>query len=197
MPYREVKFFSGGYYHIYSRGNEKREIFIDKKDYERFLSRLEEYKEIHKVSIICYCLMPNHYHFILRQNTEKSLSFFLHRLMVSYSMYFNKRYKRVGHLFQGNFKAKLIDKDEYLLHLSRYIHLNPLEISSSKSDLRYYPWSSYLEFIGEDCKQICEKDIILDQFSETGKNTDSYRKFIEEGISEAEFRKIKDFVLEI
>ena len=152
MPYRVCNFFAGGYYHIYCRGNEKRDIFVKFSDYKRFISKLNEYRIAHQVSIICYCLLSNHFHLLVRQNTDKSVSSFMHRLTVSYSMYFNKRYNRVGHLFQGNFKAKLIDKDEYLLHLSRYIHLNPCRSSISPLGLENYPWSSYLEYINKNDK---------------------------------------------
>ena len=147
MPYREPIFYKGGYYHVYSRGSEKRTIFLDRADRDRFLQRLKEYKADYLVSIIAYCLMPNHYHFLLRQHTDTPISKFVYKLNLAYAMYFNKRYERVGPLFQGRFKAKLIEKDEYLLHLSRYIHLNPLETVGLQS-LEDYPWSS-LQYYGE------------------------------------------------
>lgn len=196
MPYRETVFALGNYYHIFCRGNEKRNIFIDHADYERFLSRMKEYRIIHRISIICYCLMPNHFHLLLRQNTKKSLSSFIHRLTVSYSMYFNKRYNRVGHLFQGNFKAKIITKDEYLLHLSRYVHLNPLKIINTTLDLETYPWSSYPEYLSKNKEEICDKEIVLQQFDNMYPQ-ERYKKFVNSMISNSELIKIKSFIIEL
>lgn len=197
MPYRELIFSAGNYYHVFSRGNEKRDIFLDFSDYERFLSKMQEYKIIHNVSIICYCLMPNHFHLLLRQDSNKSVSSFIHRLTVGYSMYFNRRYNRVGHLFQGSFKAKLVAKDEYLIHLSRYIHLNPLEILTAKSELETYPWSSYLEYIDKDKKEgVCRKEIILQQFNNVHPQV-AYKRFVNSMISDAELIKIKNFIIEL
>jgi REP element-mobilizing transposase RayT len=195
MPYRESIFSAGNYYHVFSRGNEKRDIFLDPADYERFLSKMQEYKVIHKISIICYCLMPNHFHLLLKQNTNKSISSFIHRLTVSYSMYFNKRYDRVGHLFQGRFKAKCITKDEYLLHLSRYIHLNPLEIINSIEKLEEYPWSSYGEYLNISNIKICEKEIILKQFNNNPLQT--YKKFVNSMILHTELINIRNFTIEL
>lgn len=196
MPYREITFSPGEYYHIYCRGNEKRNIFLDHSDYERFLTRMKEYKAKHYISIICYCLMPNHFHLLIRQNTKKSLSTFMHRLTVSYSMYFNKRYNRVGHLFQGNFKAKIITKNEYLLHLSRYIHLNPLEIVNSISELEVYSWSSYREYLNKNKEEICEKGIILQQFNAPCIHGE-YKNFVDSAMANDDLRNIKDFVIEL
>lgn len=195
MPYREIVFVPENYYHIFCRGNEKRNIFIDEQDYERFVLRMKEYKVIHRISIICYSLMPNHFHLLLRQNTNKSISYFIHRLTVSYSMYFNKRYNRVGHLFQGSFKAKIIREDEYLLHLSRYIHLNPLQIISSVFELEDYPWSSYPEYIGETEEEICEKEILLQQFNNVHPKQ-IYKEFVDQMISDNELTKIKNLIIE-
>lgn len=192
MPYRESIFFAGGYFHVFCRGNEKRDIFLEAKDYQRLLRKMEEYKIIHRVSIICYCLMPNHFHLLLRQNTINPLSSFMHRLTVSYSMYFNRRYDRVGHLFQGSFKAKLITKDEYLLHLSRYIHLNPRKITGSIPKLENYPWSSYSEYLSRNNREICEKAIILNQFNINP--TQTYRRFVNNINVDAEEPKIKNLI---
>lgn len=195
MPYRSTIFIQGNYYHVFGRGNEKKNIFLDYTDYERFLSRMKEYRIIHRISIICYCLMPNHYHILLKQDTNKPISSFIHRLTVSYSMYFNRRYDRVGHLFQGSFKATLVTKDEYLLHLSRYIHLNPQKIINSTSGLGYYPWSSYSEYLNSDKEGICEKDIILQQFNSI-QPSQAYREFVNKIISTAELIKIKSLIIE-
>ncbi|MEX2027911.1 MAG: transposase [Candidatus Curtissbacteria bacterium] len=164
MPYREPIFFRGGYYHIYSRGSEKRLIFLDRADKDRFLKRLEEYKNKHSVSIICYCLMPNHYHLLVKQTTDEPISKFVSRLNLAYAMYFNKRYERVGPLFQGRFKAKNVDKDEYVLHLSRYIHLNPIDITGIDGAAEY-PWSSLTYYKDKENSKLIDKDLILSFFN--------------------------------
>ena len=195
MPYRENMFKPGNYFHVYCRGNEKRNIFQSDDDYQRFIDKMSEYKTIHQVSIICYCLMPNHFHLILRQNSKQTLFLYMHRLKVSYSMYFNKHYKRVGHLFEGRFKAKLINKDAYLLHLSRYIHLNPVRILGVITGIENYFWSSYLEYSNRSNTKICDKDIILKQFKTTD-NYMAYQDFVYSAISGDDFRRIKNIVIE-
>lgn len=175
MPYREPIFFKGGYYHVYSRGSEKRLIFLDRADRERFLKRLKEYKEKHQVSIICYCLMPNHFHLLIQQLTQEPISKFINRLNLAYAMYFNKRYERVGPLFQGRFKAKNIDTDEYIIHLSRYIHLNPLEIVKD-GNIESYPWSS-LQYYLKNENDFIDTKLILSYFS-TKDQVGEYLKFI-------------------
>ena len=152
-------------------GVEKRIIFIDDQDYRVFLSYLRAYLSkpidtpLHPITevtglnpvrerqllsfygqivLIAYCLMPNHYHLLLWQSEENSMTKFMQALGTSYSMYFNHRYRRVGSLFQGSYKAVYIDRDEYLLHLSRYMHRNPNELTGlNPVKLSEYPYSSY------------------------------------------------------
>lgn len=195
MPYRTTPFVTGQYYHIFNRGNEKRRIFADNRNYQRFLktilyyqidgpkpkfshssivklSKLDPSKRI--VEINCYCLMPNHFHFILKQVKGGGISEFLSKLQNSYTKFFNTKYNRVGALFQGQFKAVLIESDEQLLHLSRYIHLNPYGAFIIKN-LADYEWSSFNEYINTSAvKKLCSKDIILGFF----KSDDEYKKFV-------------------
>lgn len=194
MPYREPIFFKGGYYHVYSRGSEKRVIFLDRADKERFLTRVKEYKDKHQISILCYCLMPNHYHLLVQQTTEESLTTFISRLNLAYAMYFNKRYERVGPLFQGRFKAKNIENDEYLVHLSRYIHLNPLEIVGS-IDVEFYHWSSLQYYVGRRKDGLIDTNLIIAYFG--GKNgREKYLKFIKDE-GEAKLKiKMQDLLFE-
>lgn len=189
MPRRNQIFIPNGYYHIYNRGHNKQSIFLTSKDYSRYLTRLEEYLKKHPVSLMCYCLMPNHIHLIIRQNNEESVERFIHRLHTSYTMYFNKKYDRVGSVFQGRFKAKLIETDEYLLHVSRYVHQNPLEIIHAQgpaSKLDNYPWSSYSQYTGTTPHNLCDIKIILNYFSENSlkKQRIKYREFIEAGLKD-------------
>ena len=194
MPSRIIPFVNGHYYHIYNRGVEKKPIFTNKWDYTRLVKTIKYYQiegpkpklsqflinQILKpdpskkiVDIICYCLMPNHFHFLLRQTKDGGITEFVSKLSNSYTKYFNIKHERVGYLLQGEFKAVLVDSDEQLLHLSRYIHLNPLASFISKN-LNDYPWSSYHEYTGKERDKICETDSILKFF----KNKADYQKFV-------------------
>lgn len=193
MPSRIIPFISGQYYHVYNRGVEKKVIFNNRRDYQRFSKSLLYYqvqgpkpsfskffqprtfkvdfsKKI--VEIVCFCLMPNHFHFLVKQITEGGISEFISKLSNSYTKYFNIKFKRVGPLLQGEFKAVLVESDEQLLHLSRYIHLNPI-VSYLTKDLDQYLWSSFKEY-KENTKGVCEKQIILDFF----KSPKDYEQFI-------------------
>lgn len=125
------------------------------------------------VEIICYCLMPNHFHFLLKQVREGGITEFISKISNSYTKYYNIKNNRVGPLLQGDFKAVHVESDEQLIHLSRYIHLNPL-VGYVTKDLEIYRWSSYREYIGLDNSEICAKDIILGQF----KSLDDYKQFV-------------------
>lgn len=130
------------YYHVYNRGVNKRRIFLDDQDYSVFLSLLKRYLSDEtspnkynrtyenlsgEVEVLAYCLMPNHVHLLIYQISPAGMTNLMRRVFTVYSMYFNKKYKRVGGLFQDAYKASYIDSDEYLQHISRYIHLNPTE----------------------------------------------------------------------
>jgi putative transposase len=154
-------FVQGGFYHIYNRGNRKQNIFSNEKDYKRYLSKLKEYKDKHNVTILAYCLMPNHVHFLLRQNSPEPVSTFIQKLHTAYSMYFNKKYDTVGHLFADRFKAKIVARDEYLTHLSRYIHLNPAKLVQK---LTAYAWSSYPAYMGLRDDEITDTKFVLSYF---------------------------------
>lgn len=184
---RRIKFLTGEYYHVYNRGVEKRDVFLDRTDHFRFLSEMKimntagkclneatsQLKEKRLVSIVAYCLMPNHFHLLLKQVEEGGISKFMHKITTGYTMYFNVKYKRSGVLFQGPFKAKYIENDSYMLHLSRYIHLNPADIQEFNGenkikDLKEYEWSSLPFYLDQDkpCMINLEKDGILSQFED-------------------------------
>ena len=185
---------------------EKRSVFLDNFDHRRFLISLEELNQEGPLSnfgrlngaelqssndeknklvdIICYCLMPNHFHLIMKQLIDNGIPKFMHKIGTSYTNYFNKKYSRSGVLFQGAYKIKYIDGDAYLLHLSRYIHLNPLEMmNSSKSRgkdweaLVSYPWSSLPGYLYPHKKGIIklETNIVRSQFQ----GIDQYRDFLQ------------------
>jgi len=200
MATRKIKFITGEYYHVFNRGVDKRKIFLDQDDMERFFQSMSEFNSIKPigslyensfrqlrsgapkfkklVDFVCYCLVPNHYHFILKQLVDKGIEKFMQKIG-GYPKYFNEKYKRSGALFQGPFKAIHIDSNEYLLHLSVYINLNNRvhghENKLYKSELTKSSWS---EYAGENKNQFCSKDIILKQF----KNIKEYKNFSDEAL---------------
>ncbi len=191
MNQRTIPFQPNSYYHVYNRGHNKQTIFLDYKDYARYLKRLKEYLKKHDVILLAYCLMPNHVHLLLYQKGEESIDRFIHRLHTAFTMYFNKKYERVGAVFQGRFKAKLIDTDEYLLHVSRYIHINPIELLHAQgralnSELEAYPWSSYGEYVSARSTRLTDPTSILNYFSGRSKSEKTtYKSFIEEYLNDA------------
>lgn len=152
-----------------------------------------------KIDILCFVFMPNHFHFLLKQLNRDDMIFFLKSLLTKYSQYFNKKYKRIGPVFQGRYKAILINKEEYLLHLSRYIHVNPKEILPKKYNLMDYPWCSYHYYIKEIAPTWLNKDYILSYFkSIKGYGFSSYQGFIEgyQEKSEIEYDIFKNLLLD-
>lgn len=135
-------------YHIILRGNEKKNIFLDSKDKERFLETLGKAKEKYNFLIYGYCLMNNHLHLIIYDNGN-DISLIMKSLNVSYAIYFNRKYKRVGHLFQDRYKSEIVDNDRYLLELSKYIHNNPVKAGIVQEALQYR-WSSFKQYVDRD-----------------------------------------------
>ena len=137
-------------YHIYTRGNHKQSVFNKDEDYEIYRLRLRKYKVRYGFLLYGYCLMPNHPHMIGEIENSKDLSCFMHDLNRSYTAFFNKKYKKVGYLWQGRFQTKIITKDQYLIDCINYIELNPVRAGLVKSPMDY-PYSSYRERVfGED-----------------------------------------------
>jgi putative transposase len=192
MPYRITPLINENFYHIFNRGVEKRVIFLDEKDFTRFLKTIFYYQLkgprprfsrynpfIHNnlssekiVDIVVFCLMPNHFHLLLKQVNENGISEFLRKVSNSYTRYFNTKYRRVGPLFQGQFKAVLVETNEQSIHVSRYIHLNPL-VSNLVKDLKDYIWSSYKDYLEEN-NSLVNKGEILSFFS----SVKSYQDFV-------------------
>jgi len=212
-----------GYYHIYNRGVEKRIIFEDAQDYKVFLGYLKEYLSpppkieellknftlqgttfqgiphlpknyFQKVDLLAYCLMPNHFHLLIKQVKKDAMEGFMRSLATRYSMYFNKKYDRVGSLFQGIYKASMVDNDNYLLHLSRYIHLNPAEYTKDLSSAH----SSYGEYLELRKTPWVKTDEIRAFFGNAKanlfKNVNSYKDFVEKYKSNVESIPIDIFL---
>lgn len=183
---RRITFAPGEFYHIYNRGVEKRSIFssdVDKKRFQALLYlcngdkpvvyRFVQGSTLYKtdvgnksVAIGAYVLMPNHFHLLVKETSENGITEFMRRLTTAYTMYFNKKYKRVGPLFQGTFKAEYVDEDKYLKYLFSYIHLNPIKLFDKnwKGDgikdkhgaqkyLAQYKFSSYNDYAGTEGEQ--------------------------------------------
>lgn len=174
MPARNTirEFAADNYYHVYNRGVEKRQIFLDDQDYVAWLGILKKYitgkqnpvsnrhkidKLDNKVNVLAYCLMPNHFHLLLYQITPNGITELMRRLSISYAMYFNERYGRVGSLFQGKYKASLINSDSYLHHISRYIHMNP-------ENYLEWPYSSMQNYIGNKKSEWLNTKPVMDLF---------------------------------
>lgn len=184
--------FPGACYHVTSRGNEKKFIYKSEKDREQFLSYLESAHERYGAIIHIYCLMTNHYHLVL-ETPRSNLSQILHHINGAYTTYFNIKRKRSGHLFQGRYKAILIEKDAYFQELSRYIHLNPVRAGIVEKPSKYL-WSSYPSYIGiRKHPKWLTTDTILGYFGrDRARAMKDYRKFVEQAIGKEIHNPLKE-----
>ena len=164
--------YPGAVYHITCRGNARQDIYRDDKDRKTFLEILTESQKIYHIKIYSYVLMSNHYHLLL-ETPKGNISDYMRHLNMRYTSHYNRRHKKVGHLFQGRFKGLLVDKDTYLTMLSRYIHLNPVKIKSMRrmpyeeklKYLRNYRWSSLPGYINKRRKQdFVDYDLVLEEY---------------------------------
>lgn len=186
--------YPGAFYHITSRGNDRKDIFSDDKDRKKFLSYLQSSHERYSAVIHAYCLMSNHYH-ILLETPQGNLSQIIRHINGAYTIYFNSRHKRSGHLFQGRYKSILIEADEYASELSRYIHLNPLRAGITKQPDKY-SWSSYRYYINKEyIPEWLEVDFILGYFSKRRSVARrKYREFVIESIDQKDYDPLKNIV---
>lgn len=205
-----------GYYHIYNRGVNKQQIFDSPTDYSVFLKYLKEAlspiselknletfeveingftfrkpKRLPKnfngeIDLVAYTLMPNHFHLIIKQNKKESMKEFIQSIATRYSVYFNKSHDRVGSLFQGVYKAVLIENESYLLHLSRYIHLNPKENFNNLTEA----YSSYADYLGRKKTPWLNPQPVLDYFKGPAnpefKRINNYKDFVEKYAADKE-----------
>ncbi|CAN5429686.1 transposase [soil metagenome] len=183
--------FEDAIYHLTARGNERRPVFRDDRDREKFLELLGQAGARYEISLLSFVLLGNHFH-LLAQTHRANLSRWMHWLLVSYATWFNWRYQRSGHLFQGRFKSFLVEQGNYLLELSRYIHLNPVRGASlgagtpgeRRTRLRSYKWSSYGGMAGLGSSfPFVRGDLVLQELG-GGRREEAvrYRRFVEEGL---------------
>ncbi|MDI3535331.1 MAG: REP-associated tyrosine transposase [Thermosediminibacterales bacterium] len=195
MPRRPRIKSENAIYHIIQRGNEKQIIFREEEDKTRFLNTLKLKKHKYGFEVYCYCLMDNHIH-LLVGSEGADVSEFMKSISVSYVMYFNKKYERIGHLFQGRFKSEIVDTDKYFLQASKYIHKNP--VKAGIVDLpEKYKWSSYGIYLGvaRDEFRLIDREFLLEIISEDKKvAVEEYKKFVEfEDITDESYKRFIKF----
>ncbi len=223
VPYRKTIFAQDQIYHVFNRGVASLPIFLSKAYHQRFIQLIEYYRFVNTpisfshfiqiaketkdqiietlikenivhIEILAFCLMPNHFHFLLKQISDKGIIKFMSNLQNGYVKYLNIKGGRVGPLFQSAFKAKHIESDEQLLHVSRYIHLNPTtSYLVSKEKLSQYPWSSFPSYIGSSLYLFVNTEIINSFF----KDQEKHKEFIIDQIDyQRQLANIKHLVLE-
>lgn len=218
---RNIRLAPDEHYHIFNRGVEKKTIFHDSRDYYRFLflilsfqsskplknlSRLLEdfvqHRVLHTkdemlknrmVELVAFCVMPNHFHLILKEVKEGGISAYMQRVLNAYGKYYNTRYEKSGHVFQGPYRAVHVESDKQLLYLATYIFRNPRELSQWLNKENKYPWSSYQDFITENrWGEFLMPGIILEQF----KTSEKFCDFVESSpakVVKEELAYLEDF----
>jgi REP element-mobilizing transposase RayT len=184
--------YPGAFYHVTCRGNEKKEIFYDARDEEIFLKKLSRSLEIYDVTCLAYVCMPNHFHLVVT-TPEGNLSEFMRHFNISYTSAFNKRHDRVGHLYQGRYKSFLIDADNYLLSVSRYVHLNPVRVNKLLNKKVEKKWKILMSSRGSSLPgyfsvrnrvEFVDYKILLDYMGgDNQRGRGYYRRFIQQGLT--------------
>lgn len=224
MPYRKVPIVVGEIYHVFNRSVARQPIFLNNKAYQRALETLYFYsfskqnlrfshynrlpqlqkaeflqnlklKAKRRIQMYAYCLMPNHVHFLIKEIEERGISTFMSNFQESFAKYFNIREDRTGSLFQSMFKAVRIESDEQFLHVSRYIHLNPLTsfVIKDIAELETYSWCSFGEYLREQDQGIIDKDKVLSYFS----SIKHFKSFTLDQVDyQRKLAKIKHLILE-
>ncbi len=223
MPGRKIPLICGEYYHVFNRGIDHRSTFVSESDYHRAIETILLYRFTNpplclskflrletkrrseilnlmalndpQVTFIAHCLMPNHFHFLIRQNFDCGISKFVGNFQNSYTKYFNTRHERDGSLFLDQFKAVRIETEEQLLHVSRYIHLNPFSghLVNSTSNIIDYPWSSFPEYLGKVQNGPTDRSFIMRNFN----STRSYLQFVlDQADYQRQLKEIEHLVME-
>ncbi len=184
MPHRGNIFAAGQYYHIYNRGAGKEKIFFNPGNYEYLLRLVKRYVKPCGVSVIAYCLMPNHYHFLLRQENEIPLSKFVNLVFNAYVQAVNQQQGRTGTLFEGRYRLAIVDDWGYLVHICRYIHYNPVKAGLAKIP-QEWPYSNYADWIGLRSGTLKDDNFIPDHFA----SANDYIRFVMDYGEEVETAK--------
>ncbi len=180
MPRKPRIEYSGAFYHVITRGNQKQYIFKDASDHEKYLQLLASYKQRRQFRLYAYVLMNNHLHLLI-ETGDIPLSKILQGLNQSYTLHFNRKYRTVGHLFQGRYKAILCDRERYLLSLLKYIHYNPVRAKIAETPSRYR-WSSDHLYRAGGGNGLVDTDAVLRLFSESRTRARrKYREFMDDG----------------
>ena len=180
MAKRETEFAPGCYYHLYNRGAHRRSIFYTDEDYRAFLTRLKGHVRDCHIAVIAYCLMPNHFHLLVRQKSTRKAGLAVQFACTGYTQWFNLRHQHEGTLFQGRYQSLLIDNDEYLRHLCRYIHANPVK-DGFASEPELWPYSNYLEWIGRRHGSLVDRNFIAAFFPVLEDYASSVKSYIAHG----------------
>jgi len=183
--------YEGAFYHITARGNERKRIFFGKGDYDKFKEYLLEAQDKYGYRLHCYVLMGNHYHLVI-ETPNGNMNKVLHYINGSYANYINRKRNRNGHLLQGRYRGILVDRDAYMLELSRYLHLNPVraKIVERPEDYRQ---SSYRSYVKTPKETIVTTDLILGMVSEDGKTARrAYREYVEKGVDKGDRNPLED-----
>ncbi len=177
MPQLRPTYLTGHYYHFYNRGRSKLSIFLEPENHIFVLRKLLHYLPALELSMIAYCLMPNHYHFLVRQDGEQRAGLLPQRVFNSYTKAYNKRYDHSGTLFEGNYRVKPVENDSHLLHLCRYIHGNPVK-DGLVDQLADWPYSNYLEWIRQRDGKRYDPEFVRHHFNSPAE----YRNFVIDGL---------------
>lgn len=179
------------YYHVYNRGCNRQRIFANDGNYVYLLRRCQSFLADSPLTVIAYCLMPNHYHFLLRPEEDGALSRFIQRLFNSYTQAFNRQQGRSGTLFEGRAKTVLVDTDEYVLHVCRYIHLNPV-----RAGLVTHPglwrYSNYLEWVQQRAGTLVDRDFVRQYFATPA----DYEAFVMSEVSPSMKQRLQAYYFE-
>lgn len=183
MPRLPRIWFPEALYHLTIRGDNREPIFFAEPDYRRYLKLLKDAKQRYGCQLFAYALMTNHVHLMVQTGQTHPVSKFMQLVNTTYTVYVNKKYKRVGHIFQGRYHSVLVERDSYALELTRYIHLNPVRAGMARVPDEYR-WSSYRAYLGRDGSRLVDTELILDMINPLkADQRDLYVQFVMDGLS--------------
>jgi len=181
---RKIRFHPGGYYHIYNRGANRQSIFRERANYEFVQRKMAEISKRYQLSAIAYCLLPNHYHFLARQNGEAPARLLAQYVFNAYTKAYNKRYGHSGTLFEGSYRAIEVYTPVYIQNLVRYIHANPV-LHGLVDDPFEWPYSNLHEWVGERQSDLYDPDFVKEHFD----GPEAYRRYLLEYMNTRELPK--------